>query len=113
MGGDAPINASGEVSEKTFNLQVDGTEEQHQEVLAHDEPSGVVVFGAFAAGSLIGIIVCAPAFVVFLLGAGVASLTSADSKVRLSEGNRGSPMWIYLFLVFENICIFVFSLIQR
>lgn len=55
-------------------------EEQH-EVIAHDKATGVVVFGAFVAGSLVGIIISAPAFIVVLLGAGAAALCFEDGQV--------------------------------
>ncbi|CAB1104617.1 unnamed protein product [Ectocarpus sp. CCAP 1310/34] len=56
-------------------------EQPHQEVIAHDEASGIVVFGSFVAGALVGIVICAPAFVVLLFGAGAAAVTKSDSKV--------------------------------
>lgn len=56
-------------------------EQPHQEVIAHDEASGIVVFGSFVAGALVGVVICAPAFVVLLFGAGAAAVTKSDSKV--------------------------------
>lgn len=55
--------------------------QQEQHVLAHDESSGIVVFGSFVAGALVGVIICAPSFVVLLFGAGAAAVTRTDSKV--------------------------------
>lgn len=71
---------------KSFELDLDQPadqrqEGQHQEVLSRDESSGVVVFGCFVAGALVGIIISAPAFIVLLFGAGAAALTKSDSKV--------------------------------
>lgn len=54
-----------------------------QELMEHDQGSGFVVFGAFVAGALVGIVICAPVFVVLLFGTGAAALTSSDSKVGL------------------------------
>ncbi|CAM9447530.1 unnamed protein product [Pylaiella littoralis] len=66
---------------KSFELKLDQQQEgQHEEILSSDESSGVVVFGCFAAGALVGIVICAPAFVVLLFGAGAAALTKSDSK---------------------------------
>lgn len=59
--------------------------QQEQHVLAHDESSGIIVFGSFVAGALVGVIICAPAFVVLLFGAGAAALTRSDSKVRVKR----------------------------
>lgn len=59
----------------------DQAPQQEQHVLAHDESSGVVIFGSFVAGALVGVIICAPTFVVLLFGAGAAAVTRSDSKV--------------------------------
>lgn len=63
-------------------------QEQEQHVLAADESSGIVVFGSFVAGALVGVIICAPAFMVLLFGTGAALVTRTDSKV-------GSTWWVY------------------
>lgn len=66
-----------------YKVASDEAPQEEQHVLAHDESSGVVVFGSFVAGALVGVIICAPAFVVLLFGAGAAAMTRSDSKVRL------------------------------
>ena len=60
--------------------------QQEQHVLAHDESNSIIVFGSFVAGALVGVIICAPAFVVLLFGAGAAAVTRSDSKVRVWGG---------------------------
>lgn len=60
-------------------------EEQEQHILAADESSGIVVFGSFVAGALVGVIICAPAFMVLLFGAGAALVTRTDSKVMFNS----------------------------
>lgn len=57
-------------------------DKDHREVVKKHEANGVVIFGAFVAGSLVGIIIAAPVIVVLLLGAGVAALTRSSSKVQ-------------------------------
>lgn len=56
-------------------------EEGHKEELARDDTNGIVVFGQFVAGSLVGIIIAAPAFVVLFFGASGSLVTKAGSKV--------------------------------
>lgn len=69
-------------AESSFGLDPDCKEQQQQEQLQElEQGNGFVVFGAFVAGSLVGIIVCAPFFVVLLFGTGAAALTNSDSKV--------------------------------
>lgn len=57
-------------------------DKDHREVVKHHEANGVVIFGAFVAGSLVGIIIAAPVIIVLLLGAGAAALTKSSSKVQ-------------------------------
>ncbi|CAM9303293.1 unnamed protein product [Ectocarpus sp. 8 AP-2014] len=76
-------------------------EQPHQEVIAHDEASGIVVFGSFVAGALIGVVICAPAFVVLLFGAGAAALTKSDSKVGKFSRKVGKVSSDVLLAVFR------------
>lgn len=82
---------SDEFTINAFELDTD-QKEQHEEVIAHDEASGVVVFGSFVAGSLVGIVVCGPGFVMLLSGAGAAALCKSDSKVCGSVPSRAVTM---------------------
>lgn len=66
-------------------------QEEHEEVLARDDTNGIVVFGQFVAGSLVGIIISAPAFVVLFFGASGSLVTKADSKVREHLECEASP----------------------
>ncbi|CAM9189674.1 unnamed protein product [Scytosiphon promiscuus] len=56
-------------------------EGEHREVLSRDDTNGIVVFGQFVAGSLVGIIISAPAFVVLFIGSSGSLVTKAGSKV--------------------------------
>lgn len=64
-------------------MPADTQQKEHQEVIAHDKATGIVVLGSFIAGSLVGLIICTPTFVVVLLGAGAAGLCFQDSKVMI------------------------------
>ena len=78
------IAGGGGVGGSPLNLDPDSKQQQQQleeEVMAHDQGNGFVVLGAFVAGTLVGVIICAPVFVVLLFGTGAAALTSSDSKV--------------------------------
>ena len=76
-GGDSGGDSSSELDPDCKQQQ----QQVQQELMEHDQGNGFVVFGAFIAGSLVGIIICAPVFVVLLFGTGAAALTSSDSKV--------------------------------
>lgn len=69
--------------DSSFELDPDQKQQLQEELAGHDQSNGFVVLGAFVAGSLVGIIICAPVFVVLLFGTGAAALTSSDSKVRV------------------------------
>eukprot|EP00904_Undaria_pinnatifida_P002856 jgi/Undpi1/12571/HiC_scaffold_6.g02240.m1 len=76
------FTAGGGGGESSLGLDPDCKEQQQQEQLQElEQGNGFVVFGAFVAGSLVGIVICAPFFVVLLFGAGAAALTNSDSKV--------------------------------
>ena len=57
-------------------------DQEHRELVEQHTANDVVVFGAFVAGSLVGIVVAAPVIFVLVLGTGAAALTSSESKVR-------------------------------
>lgn len=79
-GGAAAVSSEAYQVAEGYKVTEQGPQ-QEQHVLAHDEASGIVVFGSFVAGALVGVIICAPAFVVLLFGAGAAVVTRSDSKV--------------------------------
>eukprot|EP00752_Nemacystus_decipiens_P009706 g8668.t1 len=78
FGAAVPVSSQAYQVADGYKVQEDQQEQQH--VIAHDESSGIVVFGSFVAGALVGVIICAPAFVVLLFGAGAAAMTRSDSK---------------------------------
>lgn len=82
----APVAMKVPTNDSSYDLvkpsaTIPDDEQPHQEVIAHDEASGIIVFGSFVAGALVGVVICAPAFVVLLFGAGAAAVTKSDSKV--------------------------------
>lgn len=64
----------------SFGVDID-RQQPDQQLSKRDKASGMVIVGAFAVGSLVGIIISAPAFVVVIFGAGAAALCRHDSKV--------------------------------
>lgn len=79
-----PTATEKELENLTFReiSAADVGDKEHREVVKQHEANGVVVFGAFVAGSLVGIIIAAPVLIVLILGAGAAALTTSSSKVQ-------------------------------
>ncbi|CAN0105539.1 unnamed protein product, partial [Ascophyllum nodosum] len=64
-------------------------DQEHRELVEQHTANDVVVFGAFVAGSLVGIVVAAPVIFVLVLGTGAAALTSSESKAGKIARNVG------------------------
>lgn len=94
------FTAGGGGGESSLGLDPDCKEQQQQEQLQElEQGNGFVVFGAFVAGSLVGIVICAPFFVVLLFGAGAAALTNSDSKVSLTTSTCGAGKQCMVFSI--------------